>query len=234
VVTWSIAAALTVPVLFWLGYLCVRDRVKPEPLALVLAAFGLGTLAAIGTPHLYALLAPLGTGEDVMIWSETAPGHLFAYCLGVIGPVEELAKLVPFVLVCGRFRALDEEIDGIVYASAVGLGYATVENIHLLTQLEGIEIQARALASPLVHSVFASIWGWAYARARVRRRPALAVTALAWAIAALLHGIYDFLALSPALAASSALVILAIWIWRIRLVRRLHVRALAARAALTR
>jgi RsiW-degrading membrane proteinase PrsW (M82 family) len=230
-VTWPIAATLTAPVLFWLGYLYVRDRVKPEPLALVLVSFGLGLGAALATPALYALLAPLGTGEDVMLWSEIAPGKLLAYCVLVIGPVEELVKLVPFVVVCSRFRAFDEEIDGIVYASAIGLGFASIENVHLLSQLEGFEIQARALAAPLVHTVFASIWGWTYARARLRFRSTTGATATGWVVAALLHGIYDFLALTPALAATSALVILAIWLWRIRLVRRLHVHAVAARAS---
>ena len=211
--------------LFWLGYLYVRDRARPEPVILVLASFALGVGAALATSPAYALLRPLGTPEDVMVWSETDPLRLFAYCLGVIGPVEELAKLLPFVLVCARFRAFDEEIDGMVYASAIGLGFATLENVHLLDQLEGVEIHARALAGPLVHTVFASIWGWAYARARLEGRSVIGWTLLAWLIAAALHGIYDFLALTPMLAAGSALVMLAIWLWRIRLMRRLHERA---------
>jgi len=221
----SIAAGLTAPVAFWLAYLYVRDRVRPEPLVVVLVTVGLGALAALATPHAYAYFAPLGTPEDVAVWSESDPLRLVAYCLGVIGPLEELAKLLPFLLVCVHFRAFDEEIDGMVYASAIGLGFATVENVHLLDQLDGLQFHARALASPLVHTLFASIWGWAYAHARVHRRSIPIATAIAWIAAAALHGVYDVLALSPMLAPASALLILAIWLWRIRLMRRLHIRA---------
>jgi hypothetical protein len=40
-------------------------------------------------------------------------------------------------------------------------------------------------------------------------------------LAALLHGLFDFLTLSPLLRIFSALLILGIWLWRIRTVERL-------------
>jgi protease PrsW len=230
----AIAAGLSAPVLFWLGYLYVRDRVKPEPLAQVALSFALGIGAGYLALGAYALLAPFVPPEQIAEWPATDRLRLLVFTVGVVGPIEEVAKLLPFLLVCVRFRAFDEEIDGMVYASTVALGFATLENLTILPEIGGPEALARAIAAPLVHTVFASIWGWAYAHAVVQHRPRLRATALGLAAAALLHGVYDFLAMSPALAAGSAFVILVVWLWRIRLMRRLHARALRSKRRATR
>src|SRR5687768_7628134 len=101
----AIAAGLTAPVLFWLGYLYLRDRVKPEPLALVLVSFALGVGAGYVALGGYALLPATISPERVADWSATDRLRLFAFSVGVIGPLEELAKLLPFLAVCVRFRA---------------------------------------------------------------------------------------------------------------------------------
>lgn len=43
---------------------------------------------------------------------------LLAYSLLAIGPIEELAKLVPFLIFVRRFRAFDEPLDGIIERAA--------------------------------------------------------------------------------------------------------------------
>ena len=40
--------------------------------------------------------------------------------------------MVPFLLVVVRFKAFDDSMDGITYASFIALGYAAVENCPLL------------------------------------------------------------------------------------------------------
>jgi RsiW-degrading membrane proteinase PrsW (M82 family) len=141
-----------------------------------------------------------------------------------IGPIEEIAKLLPFLVVVLRFRDLDEPMDGIIYASFIGLGYAAVENwqyLEFLTQLEAI---ARGFASPVIHILFASIWGHWVVRAHLAGGSIVTAVLFSTAIAALLHGLYDFIViLNPRFALPvAALMIVSIWLWRLRVLRSLH------------
>ncbi|MCJ7525085.1 MAG: PrsW family intramembrane metalloprotease [Candidatus Aminicenantes bacterium] len=80
------------------------------------------------------------------------------YCVFVVGLVEEVFKFLPFLIIM-RFSDFDDELDGIFYASACALGFASYENVHYLPGLAGFALLGRAFASPLSHSVFASVWG---------------------------------------------------------------------------
>ena len=148
---------------------------------------------------------------------------LFAYTVFVIGPVEELVKFLPFWLIGIRFHAFDEPVDGIIYASFVALGFASYENFLYLDYTQGAEALARGLASPLVHIMFASIWGYRCTKARIERDGFARAALSGLALAALLHGFYDFvmIGLSPWWRPLSAFLILAVWVWRMHLIRRL-------------
>jgi len=151
------------------------------------------------------------------------PWQLLAYSILAIGPIEELAKMLPFLLVVLRFKALDETLDGLIYASMIGLGYAAVENYHYLDFLTSLQAMARGFAAPVIHILFASIWAYWVTLAWLERRGLLAATLAGFALAAFLHGIYDFMVLMypvTALPLAAALIV-AIWIWRLRLMRRL-------------
>ncbi|MFQ5982723.1 MAG: PrsW family intramembrane metalloprotease, partial [Woeseiaceae bacterium] len=169
-------------------------------------------------------LGLIGLRYDAVILAETNRVGLFAYAVLVIGFVEELAKLTPFLLIVLRLKAFDEPIDGIIYASFIALGFAAVENIQYSQLLDGAEILARGFAGPLVHIMFASIWAFHIGQAFLNRRPLLPIAAAAVAATAVLHGTYDFVVLAmpaPALPAA-ALIILLIWLWRMSLIRKLH------------
>jgi RsiW-degrading membrane proteinase PrsW (M82 family) len=114
-----------------------------------------------------------------------------------------------------RFSDFNEEIDGIFYASACALGFASYENVHYLPGLAGLSLFGRAFASPLTHTIFASVWGYWVGRARLRKKKFWPAVCKGVGLAALLHGLYDFLTYSPLLRLFSALLILAAWLWRI-------------------
>lgn len=215
--------ALIVPLLFWAAYHYYHDRHRPEPVANLLIAIALGVGAAYLNRAMYVGLDLVGLRFDALALAiDNLPG-LFAYAVLGIGLTEELAKLLPFVIVVLRFRAFDEPGDGIVYASFIALGFSVVENLHFFQFLSPIESAARGFAAPLVHVVFASVWGYHIGRAKYLGRPILPV-AIGWlAVTALLHGIYDFIVLGfsdTALVAAAALIV-AIWAWRLRTVLRL-------------
>lgn len=127
----------------------------------------------------------------------------------------------------GRPRAFDEPIDGIIYASFIALGYATIENLQYLAYLTPLEASARAFASPVTHILFASIWAYRITDAHLSSSGVRRAAVRGFVLAALLHGLYDFLALLQPVAALpvAAAMIVGIWVWRLRLLRRLDAEA---------
>ena len=214
-------------VLFWAGYHWQKDRHLPEPPGNLALCFVLGLLAAGLSKLMYVGLDPLGLRFDAGELALNSPLGLFAYALLAIGPIEELAKLLPFVVVVLRFRAFDEPIDGIIYASFIALGYATVENLQYLAYLTPVEAWARAFASPVIHILFASIWAYRITGAHLRSSGVARAAITGLLLAALLHGLYDFLVLLQPVAALpvAATMIVGMWVWRLRLLRRLSAEA---------
>ena len=190
----------------------------------LLLCFVLGMVAAAISKLMYIGLDPLGLRFDAVALGSENPLGLLAYALLAIGPIEEFAKLLPFVLVVLRFKAFDERLDGIIYASFIGLGYAATENLYYLDFLTPLESAARGFASPVVHILFASIWAYWITQARMEHRPIGKALLLGFILSALLHGIYDFLVLLNPVSALpiAATLIITIWIWRLVLMRRLH------------
>ncbi|MCP4675549.1 MAG: PrsW family intramembrane metalloprotease [Deltaproteobacteria bacterium] len=200
-----------VPVVFWTAYFCYKDRLKPEPPSRLALAYLLGLGSAFVAQGAYFLIDRTGLFADPveMIFSDRV--GFFTYAFLVIGPLEEASKLVFFLVVCARLRDFDEKIDGMVYASMIALGFASIENVYLLEILSGWQLYLRAIAAPVVHASFASIWGLVYAAARMNRKNTTLRTGIAFVVAAALHGLYDYLATWPAMAFSSAGVILILW-----------------------
>lgn len=206
--------------LFWLMYFDLKDRLKPEPRRLLVLAFVLGNLSALLGLGVYRVAAWLGLPD--------APGsgslEILVYCLALVGPIEEGVKFLVARTLVFRWRHFDEPIDGLVYASAVAIGFASLENVLYLPYLNWPEQLARALASPLTHSLFAAVWGFGVSRARFYARTR--VGRFLWQVLTLLlsmglHGLYDFflLALNATFLASG--IALVLWTFLIVHARRL-------------
>lgn len=212
------------PVLFWAAYHLHADRHLPEPHGHLLLAFLLG----VGSFYLgllgYGLLGLVGLRYDAfLLASHNLPG-LLAYAVLAIGVIEESAKLLPFLLVVLRFGEFDEPIDGIIYASFIALGFAAVENIRYLDFLTTRQAFARGFAGPVLHIVFASIWGYYVGRAWLRGRGRAVTVLAALAVSALVHGVYNFVVIglpAPGLPVAAGLIA-GLWVWRLCLIRDLH------------
>lgn len=218
---------IAVPVIFWAGYHYYKDRHQPEPLANLLLCFVLGVGSYWLGSYCYQALGLVGLRFDAYELAATSHLHLFLYAVFVIGGIEESVKLLPFLLVALRFGDFDEPLDGIIYASFIALGFAAMENLHYLQFLEPDEAIYRGFASPLVHVAFASVWGYRVSVRWLAGEPVLLTAFVAVTIAALLHGIYDFIVIAypPSALPLSALLILGIWAWRLVLIRTLKRRA---------
>ncbi len=212
------------PVLFWAGYHYHKDRHLPEPVSHLLLAFVLGAGSFYLGMFMYRALGLVNLRFDAYLLAETNLPGLFAYAILAIGVIEEFAKMIPFLLIVIHLKEFNEPVDGIIYASFIALGFAAVENIQYLKFATGLEAWARGFAGPVIHIVFASIWGYYIGRACLCRRYLLGTIIAALAITAILHGIYDFVVIampSPALPVAAFLIV-SVWLWRLWLIRALH------------
>ncbi len=193
----------------WLVYWRYKDAARPEPRRLVLAAFGLGAASALLALGAFRIAALLGL--------PATPGETHAtaafFCLVLVGPLEEGAKFAVARASAFRWHAFDEPLDGLVYATAVGLGFAAFENVLYLPYMAPGEALLRTVASPFSHSVFAAVWGLAAAHGMFARRGAARVL---WqvgglALAALLHGAYDLLIVGHGATGAAAALVAVAW-----------------------
>jgi RsiW-degrading membrane proteinase PrsW (M82 family) len=209
-----VAAVIVAPTLFWTGYFYYKDRFQPEPLLKFGSAYLLGLAAAWGCLKLYDLLALAGVGLDPMA-RVLGDGRLsfLAANLAIVGPLEEFSKFVPFVLVTLRFREFDEKTDGIIYAAAVALGFASFENLGYLAALHGFDLVGRAIASPLTHAVFASVWGYLVGCAFLRKKSLFLPALAGILLAGVCHGLFNFFTTAVRWRFLGALLIVGLWLW---------------------
>jgi RsiW-degrading membrane proteinase PrsW (M82 family) len=214
---------VVLPVLFWAWYHYYKDRRLPEPVGYLVLAFLLGAGSYWLGILMYEGLGVIGLRFDAFLLAETDHGGLLLYAILAIGPIEELAKLLPFMLLIFSIDEFDEPIDGIIYASFIALGFSTVENLYYLQYVSDIEALARGFAGPVVHIVFASIWGYYIGRAFLRRRSVALTVFVSLMATAVLHGLYDYLVIALPIFAlpASALLVVGIWVWRLFLIRDL-------------
>jgi RsiW-degrading membrane proteinase PrsW (M82 family) len=212
--------------LFWLQYWDLKDRRKPEPRSRLLFAFVLGAGSAGLALWLYRVVAALGfptePGRD--------PVQIATVCFLVVGPVEEFSKFLLARAFVFRLRHFDERVDGMIYAAAIALGFAAVENAIWLPQMAAGPGLIRAVTSPLVHTLFASVWGMgtAYALLQMRGIARFLWQVLVLAGAAFVHGAYDAVLYLGASSYVVAGVVLALWIGIIAAARQAALHDVAA------
>ena len=218
---WLFVSGILAPAIFWIGYFYYKDRFQPEPMKSLGLAYIFGFLTAIACIRIYGFLPLIGLPYDPSPLMQADDWRFLLYCLGVVGFLEELFKFLPFLFILKLFKQFDEPADGIIYASIIALGFASFENFHHLAYLSGFELFGRALAAPLVHTIFASIWGYMAGIAYLARKNLFLASVLGIGIAAILHGLYDFLTTSTSSRLLAAFLILVVWIWRIGTLEKL-------------
>ena len=215
---------IVLPVAFWSAYHLHVDRHLPEPALHLVLAFVLGVASFYLGMLGYRALDTIGLRFDAFALARDNLPGLFSYAVLAIGPIEESAKLLPFLLVVLRFRDFNEPLDGIVYASFIALGFAAVENILYVPYLDSAAAYARGFIGPVLHIVFASIWGYYIGRAWLCRRSLLPAISGSLVVASVLHGFYNFAVIGlPGFGLPmAAALITALWLWRLLLIRDLH------------
>ena len=213
-------AAIIAPSLFWIGYFYYKDRFKPEPLLKLGGSFVLGFASGLICALLLRGLHVFGLTDDPLWLSHANRIQFFIYSLLISGIIEESFKFFPFILYVLKYRSFDEKTDGVIYASMIALGFAGFENLGYLPYMKGFELVGRAIVSPLTHTIFSSIWGYLVGKAFFSKKRLWQASLAGILIAGLIHGLFNFLTTSSTLRILSALLILVIWLWRIRFLEK--------------
>lgn len=179
------------PAVAWLVFLYTRDRYEREPKKLIAKLFLIGALPVI-------FLAGI-----VNTMFNSIVGMLLVVI--VIAPVvEEILKYLGLRIGTRNAASFNEPVDGMIYGSTVGLGFAAAENLDYITRglvgtagpgCFGLECAVsigvmRGLGTTLMHGTVAGIAGYGAARIVVgKEKSSAAVSALAGAIA--LHAFFN-------------------------------------------
>jgi len=214
--TWQIIGVILASALFWMQYVDMKDHRQPEPRRRLLLAFLLG-IVGWGLAILAFLMVDELDVPDIKFGERTWTA---IYCFLIVGPIEEGAKALMAYLFVFRWREFDEPIDGFVYAAAISLGFASMENFYNTPELGWLEQLARTAALPITHTLFSAIWGFGAAHARFSVPQGLRRTIWQFgtlALGMMAHGLYDFLLFAfqaTYVTGGLALILWAFVIWR--------------------
>ena len=209
--------AAVIPALFLLLQVYRADRLEKEPFSLLLSLLFWGIiateLASLSEQIGILLLQRLFRPNQSLTWNITWAGQTQAVAaknsaaydvllyFGVVAVSEEGFK---FLLLHRRTWSEPEFnccFDGVVYAVFLSLGFALWENIRYVLAYGFATAVARALTAVPGHACFGVFMGAWYGAARRaalvgRREKSLWLRFLAFLIPCLLHGAYDFIAVT--------------------------------------
>ncbi|MCB8928783.1 MAG: PrsW family intramembrane metalloprotease [Ardenticatenaceae bacterium] len=180
-----------IPAAIWLAFFYRRDRLEPEPKSLVLQMVILGSLlaSAVGLPVVNGLFA-------VPTWLSSSPA--WAQLLGgifIVGMTQEFLKYAAVRFTVYYAPDFDESIDGIIYTTAVAIGFAVVLNINFVVSSGGVDLGSgaiRMVLTTLAQASFAGVVGYFLGRMKFEKRP-LWWMPLGLMVAATLNGLFYFL-----------------------------------------
>jgi len=158
-----------VPAAIWLAFFYQQDRVEPDPKGYVLGVFALGALlaSAVGLPLV----------DNVFRVSQWLYADTLTTILGsilVVGFIQEFLKYAAVRYSIYSSPEFDEATDGVIYATAAGLGYATVLNLQFVLASGGVDLTVgvmRMVVVALAQASFAGITGYFLGRAKFESEP---------------------------------------------------------------
>ena len=183
------------PGMFWLWLIVRRSRHRPEPRSLILRTFLLGV--ALAVPILFGESLLQGRGHSSPLGQMSAAEAAFGAFV-VAGLSEELGK---FWVVRASLREspyLDDPLRGLIFSSAVALGFSSIETVTYMLRIGPEVIVVRAVLCTLGHVAFSSFWGAALGLTRQRvaqqasESTGMGLLALGRAGAIATHGYYDY------------------------------------------
>ncbi len=176
----TIGAAIA-PGIALLSYFYLKDKYQSEPISMVVRSFIYGVL----------LVFPIMVIQYA-IEEEFVPG-LVMHAFFISALLEEFFKWFIVYYTAYQHVAFDEHYDGIVYAVAVSLGFASMENFLYLWTHGLNHAFLRALLPVSGHALFAVAMGFYLGKSKFTSRRKTRVKLLLYSIGlpVMIHGIYN-------------------------------------------
>lgn len=155
--------AAIIPMLIYLFFIWKMDKYEPEPIKFVFihflwGAFGAVFFGALGSSFLSIFSNSLFSIPYENIESSNISSVLFA-------PIsEEFAKGI-FLIFSSRSKKFDNATDGIVYGTAIGLGFGMTENfLYFISYSESLTswlylVVIRSFFSAVMHAISTGVFG---------------------------------------------------------------------------
>ena len=207
----SVIALAVLPAFILVYYVYQQDSLQREPSKDLVKAFFYGGASVfasllISVPFMHLGLFP----QEIHAATDAFRSAFFGAAIP-----EESAKLFLLWLFLRKCQDFDERMDGIVYAVCVGMGFAAFENLEYLigagSQWVTVGI-SRSLTAIPGHFGFAVVMGYFFSLNHFDRYRAPGAGIKMWLYPVLLHGAYDWIAMSqevaPELGGAIALAIL--------------------------
>ncbi|GEM_PF-2264913 len=175
----------------WMSFLRQFDIYQPERWRNLIFIFILGSIFTF-------LVYPISDFLEISFNLEMK-GNFYddlIYSSIVIGFVEELVKILPFLLLLKFFKFIDEPYDYILYASSSALGFAFMENMIYFEDYQFHVIFIRTVYSVVGHMFWSSIIAYGFIMVSFRNKHwlhSLYYIPMSFAIASLGHGLFDVL-----------------------------------------
>jgi RsiW-degrading membrane proteinase PrsW (M82 family) len=155
-----------IPAVLWLLYFYGRDIHDPEPTHYVVGVFLLGALVAAPiASYITDALFKVPTWGVLPRWGVTEAVAAFL----IVAPVQEVMKYIVVRYTVYLSAEFDEPMDGIVYMTAAGLGFATAMNIQQMTRAPQLALTTAAINAvtvTLAHASLSGVVGFALGRAK--------------------------------------------------------------------
>ncbi len=194
------------PGVYWLYYFFNKDKLEPEPKKLLIKLYFFGIISAA-----------------IVIGLQLPFNLNYLVSAIIVAPIlEELCKFTLTYLGSYRNRNFNEPMDGIMYAVAVALGFASIENAFYLLRAASFSkdiasnlIIIRSILSVPAHALFSSFWGYALGRIKLqnpRHKTRILVMGLIFAMLA--HALFNLFCILGNYASAALLILVAV-LWEI-------------------
>ena len=196
--SWVMIAVAVIPPLLLMIFINKKDKHDKEPVGLLFKCAFFGALSVI-----FSLI-----GEEItmrmiprIMHSTSSIAYYAVLAFLGVAVVEETGKYLALRLATWRNPNFNYTFDGIVYSVYASLGFALVENIVYVIRFGGSTGLLRAVTAIPGHASFGVYMGFFYGNAKFyevagNRSKKRFNLWMGWLTAVLLHGFYDFFAMS--------------------------------------
>lgn len=215
--------AAIVPAIVLLYQVYKHDRLEKESNGLIVRLVVMGIISTL----IAAALETVGSMVLGMFFQRATTLYYLILTFVVVGISEELSKYVLLKKVTWNNPEFNCKFDGVIYAVAVGLGFALWENIKYVAAYGIATALVRAVTAVPGHACFGVFMGVFYAMAKMyanrgEEGKSRICRRLAVEVPVLLHGTYDFIAMreSGVISLTFVVFVIIMFVIAFRLVKK--------------